>query len=1085
MTELFRASASHVIKLTLSLLVVLSLAACNKDDSMENASLPSGQTATPENFPPPGVKEQNIDLWPQLKSPLQNSAELEKHIDELLGRMSLEEKVGQVLQAEIQSITPEDVKKYHIGSVLNGGGSTPNRNEQAPASDWVALADQYYEASMDTSDGGVAIPIFWGTDAVHGNGNAYGATIFPHNIGLGAANNPDLIRKIGEITAIEVRALGLEWVFAPTLAVAQNDRWGRTYESYSEDPAIVARLGKAMVEGLQGRVGTDEFLDGDHVIATAKHFLADGGTFGGDDQGDARISEEELVQIHNAGYIPALEAGALTVMASFSSWNGEKMHANKYLLTDVLKGRMGFDGLVVGDWNGHGQIPGCTNSSCPQALNAGLDLFMVTYDWKDMFHNTIKQVETGEIPLSRLEDAVRRILRVKLRAGLFDSKPSERPHAGDASLLGNADHRAVARQAVRESLVLIKNANVLPIAPDQTVLVAGNGANRISKQSGGWTVSWQGRDHANEAYPNSTSIYEGIRRAVEAGGGKAILSEDGGFQAKPDVAVVVYGEDPYAEGQGDLTTLEFEPGKKESLALLKKLKDAGIPTVSVFISGRPLWVNPELNLSDAFVAAWLPGTEGGGVADVLIAREDGSPNYDFRGKLSFSWPRTPLQDKLNPHHQNYDPLLPIGYGLTYSSTQTGPQRVDENVRGVATGTVGDIDFYVARPLEPWDVYVRKGDRRQILSGAFAALPDGDVKVETTDKDVQEDALRFTWRDVNQAALTLENGPPMDLAAHVQSGVLSFDLNVVDLARAGLSVEMRCGSGCGREVVLDEFARKMQGKGWQNIALPLSCFVHEGDTLSSVEQPFGLQVGGSGEIVIANVKFLLDGEPTFECPDYRRLSVTPETLNKFWALEWWMPRHEEKVARVKQGNVDLLFIGDSITHGWEEKGKAVWEEYYGDLNAVNLGFSGDRTENVLWRLRQGEVDGISPKAAVLMIGTNNTGHRREDARFTAAGIKAILDELRERLPRTKILLLAIFPRSGQPEDPMRQLNEEVNALIADYADGENIHFLNINDVFLDDRGVLSEDVMPDLLHPGEKGYRLWAEAMAPRLKALMN
>ena len=1083
MTRLFTAPARRIAKLICPLFIVSSLVACDSNETAD--PIPPDQTVS-GRFPAPDKETRNIESWPKLESPVHSSTELEQRIDNLLGQMTLEEKVGQILQAEIQSITPDEVKKYHIGSILNGGGSTPNRDEKASASDWVALADSFYDASMDTSDGGVAIPVFWGTDAVHGNGNAYGATIFPHNIGLGAAHNSDLIRKIGEITAIEVRALGIEWVFGPTLAVAQNDRWGRTYESYSEDPAIVANYGKAMVEGLQGRAGTEEFLDGNHVIATAKHFLADGGTLDGDDQGDARLSEEELVAIHNAGYAPALQAGAQTVMASFSSWNGEKLHAHKYLLTDVLKDRMGFDGLVVGDWNGHGQIPGCTNNSCPQVLNAGLDLYMVTYDWKEMFHNTLKQVESGEIAMSRLEDAVRRILRVKLRAGLFDKKPSERVHAGDLTLLGKAEHRAVARQAVRESLVLLKNLNqVLPITPDKTILVAGDGANSLSKQSGGWTVSWQGRDHPNEAYPNSTSIYEGIRQAVEPAGGKVILAEDGTFQTKPDVAVVVYGEDPYAEGQGDVSTLEFQPGDKQSLALLKKLKAAGIPTVSVFISGRPLWVNPELNASDAFVAAWLPGTEGGGVADVLVAKPDGSVNYDFKGRLSFSWPRNPLQAKLNTHHENYDPLLPLGYGLTYASAASGPEQVDENVQGVATGETGKINFYVGRPLEPWDVYVRKGERRQLLSGAFAALPSGDVTVQTTDKDVQEDALRFTWKDVNETALTLENGPPMDLDAHVKSGVLSFDLNVIELERGDLSVEIDCGDDCQRRIALNEFARSAIGKGWQKVVLPLSCFMREGDNFNALRHPFSLRASGTGEVVVANIQFLLKGEPTLECPDYRELSVTPATLNQFWALDWWLPRHEEKLARVQQGNVDLLFIGDSITHGWENQGKAVWQEFYRDWNAVNLGFGGDRTENVLWRLQHGELDGISPKAAVLMIGTNNTGHRQENPEFTAAGIKAILDELRQRLPQTKILLLAIFPRSEQPDDPLRQINERVNALISGYADGEMIHFLNINETFLEDNGVLSKEIMPDLLHPEEKGYRLWAEAMAPTLGTLMN
>ncbi len=1049
------------------------------------------------NYSAHAEQKNNIKLWPKAESPIKDSSEFNAKIETILQKMTLEEKVGQIMQAEIQTVTPDDIKKYHLGSVLNGGGSMPNRIENAKAKDWVDFLDGLYDASMDTSDGKQAIPIFWGTDAVHGHNNLTGATLFPHNIGLGAAHNPELIKKIGAATAKEVRATGTEWVFAPTLAVAQNDRWGRTYESYSEDPKLVAKYATAMVEGLQGKVNTKEFLDENHVIATAKHFLADGGTDGGDDQGNARITEKELIKIHNAGYVPALNAGAQTVMASFSEWNGEKMHGNKYLLTDVLKERMGFDGLVVGDWNGHGQVPGCTNDSCPQAINAGIDLLMVTYDWKAMIENTLKQVKAGEISQARLDDAVRRILRVKIRAGLWDKKPSQRANAADQSVVGSAEHRAIARQAVRESLVLLKNTNkVLPIKPQHTILVVGDAADNIGKQSGGWSVWWQGINDAgeNHRFPGATSIYSGIKSVVDTAGGKTLLSVDGSFTQKPDVAIVVFGENPYAEGSGDRDTLEFEPAKKKSLALLKKLKAQGIPVVAVFLSGRPLWVNPELNASDAFVAAWLPGSEGAGIADVLIAQADGKPNFDFSGTLSFSWPKLPLQDVLNPHHKNYDPLFKLGYGLTYKSGKTGPVNLPEEVNGVASGEPQDIKLYVRRPLEPWHIFIENYERQQILSGAFAALPKGDVKVQTTDKDVQEDALTFNWKDTWRAGMTLESGEALDLTAHMKTGVLAVDIKINELTKGGVSFKMECKKeGCDRQVPFTLKARELVGKGWQKVYVPLSCFKQDQDDFSAVTMPFALETGGAGEVAVANVELLINTPKEVAlhtCADYRTQSVTPDMLNEWWSIDWWLPRHQQKIAEAKAtlangGKIDVLLVGDSITQGWEKEGLAAWNKYLAPLNAFGIGFGGDRTENVLWRLQHDAVTGLNPKVVVLMIGTNNAGHRRENPQTTAAGIKKILEDLQQRLPNTKILLLAVFPRDAKPDGELRVINEQVNGIIKNYADNKRVYFANINSVFLTKDGTLAEKIMPDLLHPHEYGYELYAKALVPELKKLLK
>jgi len=1069
---------TRITRLILGLVLLTAMLGCSHPQEAGGGSAGAGSDAPA------------VDAWPELHSPVfrnpQAHADVEKRVEDLLARMTLKEKVGQILQAEIQTVTPEDIKAYHLGSVLNGGGSMPNRIANAQPGDWLSFADSLYEASMDTSGGGVAIPIIWGTDAVHGHNNVTGATLFPHNIGLGAMRNPELVRRIGAATAAEVRATGIEWVFAPSVGVAQNDLWGRTYESYSEDPTLVRDYSAAMVAGLQGAPGTGAFLSEERVVATVKHFLADGGTLGGDDQGDARIDENELVRLHNAGYPSAIESGVQAVMASFSSWNGEKVHGNRYLLTEILKERMGFDGLVVGDWNGHGQVPGCTNDSCARAINAGIDLVMAPYDWKAMYEHTLAQVEAGEISVQRLNDAVRRILRVKLRAGLFERKPSERKLAGDAGVLGQAAHRTLARQAVRESLVLLKNRDsVLPINPKQTMLVAGPGADNLAQQSGGWSITWQGTGTTNDDFPGATSIYEGIRQAVEAAGGTALLSEDGNYEHKPDVAIVVFGETPYAEGQGDRDTLEFQPGDKRSLALLRSLQAADIPVVSVFLSGRPLWVNPELNASDAFVAAWLPGSEGAGVADLLIARPDGSPAYDFKGRLSFSWPKRPLQTKLNAHHPDYDPLFELGYGWTYASGAEGPGPLPEKVVGLASGKGGDIDFYLGRPLQPWNLFLSDPDRQQMFSGSYASLPNGKVVVTTSDKDVQEDALSFRWRDTWRASLTFEGGKPLDLTAHTERGVVSLDLRVMDLAQGGLSFKLVCGDQCERRVPFTEQALAMAGNGWQTVRLPLSCFKREGDDFSAVAMPFGLEAGGAGKVAVANIRFLTRAQGNADCPDYKRVSVTPSMLNEYWARDWWEPRHREKLARVRQGDVDLVMLGDSITQGWEEAGRNVWQSYYAQRKAINLGFGGDRTENVLWRLQHGEVDGLSPKAVVLMIGTNNTGHRMEDPKTTAKGVRAIVDELRERLPEANILLLAVFPREETPDAPMRKLNRQLNRILAGFADGKQVFFLDLNEAFLDEQGRLSREIMPDLLHPNEKGYRIWAEAMEPSLQKLLS
>ena len=644
-----------------NILLALSLA-LNPFWFQASAQTPNAQTATATSDTQPAQVHAN--LWPESKSPIGLDPQIESRITDLLARMSVEEKVGQVVQPEWKSITPAEVTQYHIGSIENGGGAVPAGNKHATVQDWVNLIEPYYEASVDPAKNRIVIPLIWASDAVHGHNNVYGATLFPHNVGLGAAHDPQLLHRIGEVTAAEMRSTGMDWSFAPTIAVARDDRWGRSYESYSEDPQIVSQYAAAIVTGLQGSGPT--FLNQDHVISTAKHFLGDGSTANGRDQGDSLASEADLIRLHAAGYTQAIDAGTQSIMASYNSWHGVKMHANKFLLTDVLKGRMGFDGFIMGDWNAHGQIPGCSNSDCATAFNAGLDIFNAPQDWKALCASLVREVNDGTIPMSRLDDAVRRILRVKLRAHVFDEPaPAKRPNT--FAPIGTPAHRAVARQAVRESLVLLKNNGALPIKPSSTVLIAGDGANNIAMQAGGWTLSWQGADNGPNDFPGATSIYDGLKAQLDAAGGVALLSLDGTSPQKPDVAIVVFGETPYAEFQGDQTDVALHHDNSASLDLIKKLKAQGIPVVAVLLSGRPLYVNPQINAADAFVAAWLPGSEGEGIADVLLGKSD------FRGQLSFSWPKRPNQTPLNVGDPIYDPQFALGYGLTYAKpTQTPP-----------------------------------------------------------------------------------------------------------------------------------------------------------------------------------------------------------------------------------------------------------------------------------------------------------------------------------------------------------------------------------------------------------------------------
>lgn len=795
---------------------------------------------------------------------------LDMRAQDILARMSLEEKVGQVLQADMSAVTPEEIREYNLGAVLNGGNSAPGGGKVASPQAWIDLADAYWLASTDKSDGGVGVPLLWGTDAVHGHNNLQNATIFPHNVGLGATRDPELIREIGEVTAREVRATGIEWTFAPTLAVARDDRWGRGYESYSEDPGIVAKFAAPFVEGLQGRAGHEEFLSGDRVLATAKHFLGDGGTQDGVDRGDTVGEVSDVFRTHGAGYGPAIDAGVQTVMASFSSVNGEKIHGSKYWLTDILRGELGFEGFTVGDWDGHSELPGCTNVDCPDAILAGLDMYMAPDSWKGLHASLIEQVLAGEVPEARLDEAVLRILRVKLQMGLFEAGPPSARAATKPDLLGAPAHRDVARRAVRQSLVLLKNEDqTLPIQPKNTrVLVTGSGADSMEQQTGGWTLNWQGTGNANDEFETGETIYSGIERAVASAGGEAFLVSSLPETVEADIAIVVFGETPYAEYRGDRTDVVFEFEDGENLAALNALKAQGIPTVSVFITGRPLWTNPHLNASDAFVVAWLPGSEGGGIADLLISSEDGSPRHDFSGKLSFTWPSDGRGARVNDPAEDERVLFPLGYGLTYGA-DVSLETLSE-VPGVLPPTFNGAVVSRGEAQHPFSFYL--GDltypRTRVIALEGASIT-GAVTTRGIDYRAQEDSRIFEWSGEDTAFAYVESDRPisLDLVGAVDTLVLELEWRVDAPPSESFLLGLGCGEGCVGLFDITDHLNEIAGMGWMQSRFPVHCFVGEGLDLERFTSPLGMTTSGTATVALhaARIKTVDDQALAQACP----------------------------------------------------------------------------------------------------------------------------------------------------------------------------------------------------------------------------
>ncbi|MFI5843328.1 glycoside hydrolase family 3 N-terminal domain-containing protein [Catenuloplanes sp. NPDC051500] len=632
--------------------------------------------------------------WPSLTSAIPADPGIERTIAEILAQMTVEEKLGQMIQPDLVELTPEDVREYKIGSALNGAGRWPGGDRRATPAAWAETIGGFWAAAEEAyRDRPFRIPFMWAGDAVHGHNNVHGATVFPHNIGLGAARDPELMFRIGTATATEVAATGMDWTFAPTVSVPRDRRWGRTYEGYSEDPEIVHAYARELVRGLQGSA---EDLRGDlHVLACAKHWLGDGGTRDGGDRGTAWCSEDVLRNVHAAGFLSAVEAGAQTVMAAYNGWVGsghteERVHGSAYLLTTVLKEKLGFDGIVVGDWDAHQHVPGCDEGDADNVIRAGLDVLMISSreKWTAVHRTALAAIRSGAIPMDRVDDAVRRVLRVKMRAGLWDKpRPQDRTLAGRTDVLGRPEHRALAREAVRKSLVLLKNDGAtLPIAPAARVLVTGSAADTVQKQTGGYTVTWQGDDTDLTDYPGGSTVAMAVAGVV--GADRCVVDPylERHDPADFDVVIAAIGEDPYAEMMGslqswrDIDYARLKPGYARDRDTLRRLRAAGATVVTVLFSGRPLYVTPELNASDAFVAAWLPGPDATGLTDVLFAGPDNAIAHDFQGRLSVTWPRGRRHLTVNrvPEHipgyeppdgevlpeGEHTPLFAYGYGLT-------------------------------------------------------------------------------------------------------------------------------------------------------------------------------------------------------------------------------------------------------------------------------------------------------------------------------------------------------------------------------------------------------------------------------------
>ncbi|HHC6614789.1 glycoside hydrolase family 3 protein [Vibrio alginolyticus] len=906
--------------------------------------------------------------WENVNSIIKKDPAIESEIQRILNQMTLEEKVGQMIQPDLRDVTPEEAKKYKLGSILNGGGAAPNGDKYATAEDWAKEADKFWIALEEAyADRGFRVPFMWATDAVHGHNNVFQATIFPHNIGLGAARNPDLIEEIGKATAREVAATGLDWTFAPTVATPRDERWGRVYEGYSEDPEIVYEYAQRMVQGLQGG---EEGLKGDtNVVSNVKHWVGDGGTFGGVDHGENRYTEEYLRNIHSMGYIGGLKAGAQVVMSSFNSWwnesnydpmvdkryldpdsdsdymQNQKVHGSAYLISDVLKGKMGFDGVVVTDWNGQGEINGCTAANCAQAVIAGNDVFMVTSrnDWQAFYQNVIDQVNSGLIPMERIDDAVTRILRVKMRANMWEKPmPSERSLAGNQDILSAPEHVAIARKAVSESLVLLKNdSHALPLKKEgQKYLVVGSAANDITKQTGGWSLSWQGDGNTvDKDFPNAQTMLMAMQEVV---GEENIITDTASTTPEEAIAVVVIGEDPYAEMFGDISksqTLEFasiKPSYKKDSELIKSLKEQGFKVVTVFYSGRQLYVNDEINNSDAFVAAWLPGTEGLGITDVLFG------DKDFKGKLSYTWGKTKCSTTINrvaPNIPNYitpvdgshkdtngnvieqeldgeyGQLFPYGYGLNYSgetdvaATEEDLNKLPLDPRDYGCGMDAHDTGVASEPLEVFGKSA-KGEFTARISGdvngwSGVAVSKGETSIGSlTTKGIdyqgmQQSALNikfagsvgeFENKSAAQVYMQTPDEKGQDYNRYMNANsTIEFDVRMKSPAPTELILSTHCEYPCRGEVNVASIL-PTPSEEWTTIKVPTQCLADTGMSFQMMNTAFLLYSAETTEFDLGNVRYVPQPDEipsdAVKCEDLLGEVLPPLTNDSYNVLVDW-------------------------------------------------------------------------------------------------------------------------------------------------------------------------------------------------------
>jgi beta-glucosidase len=840
--------------------------------------------------------------WPKVKSKIKVDPEIERKIRKIVRQMTLEEKVGQMIQPEVRQITPEEVKKYKIGSILNGGGAWPNDNKYASAAEWASKADEFWYATQEMYEKhSFKIPFMWATDAVHGHNNVFGATVFPHNIGLGCARDPQLIRRIGRVTAIEIAATGLDWTFAPTVATPRDLRWGRVYEGYSEDPEIVYQYASEMVKGLQG--DAEDLKSESHVISNVKHWVGDGGTTTGIDRGINHYSEDLLRNIHAMGYFSGLDAGAQVVMTSFNSWENEvnydhcedigatynhKIHGSKYLITDVLKEKMGFDGLVVTDWHGHAEVSKCSDGNATYAINAGNDILMIPVreNWQAVYANTLQAVKEGAIATSRIDDAVSRILRVKMRANLWEKPaPTQRKFGGDDLMLGCPKHRALAREAVRKSLVLLKNKNeLLPLERNQKVILTGSAANDIQKQSGGWNLTWQGDENQLSDFPGATTL----KLALEQELGEHNVVHDPelkGQLTEGSIAIVAFGEDPYAEMMGDIKewqTLEFSKLKRsyaKDCAHIRKLHEAGVKIISVFFSGRPLYVNQEISLSDAFVAAFLPGSEGCGITDLLLRDENNTIRHDFVGKLSFSWPNKKCSTTVNripPHIVNYDvpeneqspwgehaPLFEFGYGLNYASNKQNNNldmleldvtcgvdsmelKRSEYLYGIRS-TVGDYQLRLADCNKWVGVDVSRNNVTSLTQ----------VTAKPYNYQQQQDAIEVVFsKEGGCVFVRMGDGIAEDFSHYYENGVIEFEIKLLAQSSEPIHIAVKKAHQFGeqnRETLFDISAKlKEKTNEFVKVSVPSKAIANNSTDLRHLDTPFVLSSSGSAEFVLANI-----------------------------------------------------------------------------------------------------------------------------------------------------------------------------------------------------------------------------------------